>query len=241
MQFGGDEDPRCAAWFVDDERQLLYRHWPPLDEDSATDWQVIATGIVNRDEGVEPFVIDSTGRTLTVDFVVNPDIDDPARGHADVRGGTDGAQHVVRLPVEPVRGPSAGHVNEEIDEMLTSLHRHLRREDGVAMIVSLMVAFVVLMMSTIVVAQSIHSLDSSSYDRRRLLSVNAAESGTNHWYQYLQTTPIVGPRLQHEGRGHRHRSVGRDVRSGGDVLRRRRRHGHGLRDVLQHDLPELTR
>ena len=75
--------------------------------------------------------------------------------------------------------------------MLTSLHRHLRREDGVAMIVSLMVAFVVLMMSTIVVAQSIHSLDSSGYDRRRLLSVNAAESGTNHWYQYLQTTPIV--------------------------------------------------
>ena len=76
--------------------------------------------------------------------------------------------------------------------MLTSLHRHLRREDGVAMIVSLMVAFVVLMLSTIVVAQSIHSLDSSSYDRRRLLSVNAAESGTNHWYQYLQTTPIAG-------------------------------------------------
>lgn len=74
--------------------------------------------------------------------------------------------------------------------MLTSLHRHLRREDGVAMIVSLMVAFVVLMMSTIVVAQSIHSLNSSGYDRRRLLSVNAAESGTNHWYQYLQTTPI---------------------------------------------------
>ncbi len=76
--------------------------------------------------------------------------------------------------------------------MLINLHRHLRREDGVAMIVALMVAFVVLMLSTIVVAQSIHSLDSSGYDRQRLLSVNAAEAGTNHWYQYLQTTPIVG-------------------------------------------------
>ena len=75
--------------------------------------------------------------------------------------------------------------------MFTNLHRHLHREDGVAMIVSLMVAFVVLMMSVIVVAQSIHSLDSSGYDRQRLLSVNAAESGTNHWYQYLQTTPLV--------------------------------------------------
>ena len=76
--------------------------------------------------------------------------------------------------------------------MTANLHRHLRQEDGVAMIVSLMVAFVVLMLSTIVVAQSLHSLDASGYDRQRLLSVNAAESGTNHWYQYLQTTPIVG-------------------------------------------------
>lgn len=74
-QFGGDEDPRCAAWFVDDERRLLYRHWPPLDEAAATDWQVIATGIVNRDEAEEPFVVDATGRTLTVDFRVNPDLE----------------------------------------------------------------------------------------------------------------------------------------------------------------------
>jgi len=74
-EFGGDEDPRCAAWFVDDERQLLYRFWPPLNEILATDWQVVATGIVNRDEGLQPFVIDSTGRTLTVEFVVNPEID----------------------------------------------------------------------------------------------------------------------------------------------------------------------
>lgn len=74
-QFGGDEDTRCAAWFVDDERRLLYRHWPPLDEAAATDWQVIATGIVNRDEAEEPFVVDATGRTLTVDFRVNPDLE----------------------------------------------------------------------------------------------------------------------------------------------------------------------
>ncbi len=62
-------------------------------------------------------------------------------------------------------------------------------ERGVAMIVSLSVAFVVLILSTVVVAQSIHSLDASGYDRERLLSVNAAEAGTNHWYAYLQSTP----------------------------------------------------
>jgi hypothetical protein len=64
-------------------------------------------------------------------------------------------------------------------------------ERGVAMIVSLSVAFVVLILSTVVVAQSIHSLDASGYDRERLLSVNAAEAGTNHWYAYLQSTPPV--------------------------------------------------
>lgn len=74
-QFGGDEDPRCAAWFVDDDRRLLYRSWPPLDAAAATDWQVIATGIVNRDQGEEPFVLDATGRTLTVDLRLNPDLE----------------------------------------------------------------------------------------------------------------------------------------------------------------------
>ena len=75
-EFGGDEDPRCAAWFVDDERQLLYRWWPPLDElEDTGGWRVIATGVVNRDEGLPPFVIDSTARTLTVEFSVNPELE----------------------------------------------------------------------------------------------------------------------------------------------------------------------
>jgi len=64
-------------------------------------------------------------------------------------------------------------------------------ERGVAMIVALSVAFVVLILTTVVVAQSIHSLESSGYDRERLLSVNAAEAGTNHWYAYLQSTDVV--------------------------------------------------
>ena len=64
-------------------------------------------------------------------------------------------------------------------------------ERGVAMIVAISVAFVVLLLSTVVVAQSIHSVQSSGYDRERLLAVNAAEAGTNHWYAYLQTTPSL--------------------------------------------------
>jgi hypothetical protein len=64
-------------------------------------------------------------------------------------------------------------------------------ERGVAMILAVSVAFVVLLLSTVVVAQSIHSVQSSGYDRERLLSVNAAEAGTNHWYAYLQSTPSL--------------------------------------------------
>ena len=64
----------------------------------------------------------------------------------------------------------------------------LREERGVAMVVALLVAMVVFMLSTVVIAQSIHSVDASGYDRQRLLSVNIAESGTNVWWAYLQTT-----------------------------------------------------
>ncbi|HEX6400802.1 MAG TPA: hypothetical protein VF108_10105 [Actinomycetota bacterium] len=69
--------------------------------------------------------------------------------------------------------------------MLKRLHDE---ERGVAMIVSLSVAFVVLILATVVVAQSIHTIESSGYDRERLLSVNAAEAGTNYWYSYLEST-----------------------------------------------------
>mgnify|MGYP003575680982 CR=1 FL=1 len=51
---------------------------------------------------------------------------------------------------------------------LRQLKRLHGEEQGLALIVSMMVAFVVLMLSTIVVAQSIHSLETSGYDRQRL-------------------------------------------------------------------------
>jgi Tfp pilus assembly protein PilX len=66
----------------------------------------------------------------------------------------------------------------------------LREERGLAMVVSLLVVMVVTLLSIAVVAQSIHDLDASGNDRKRFLSVNAAEAGTNSWYEYLQTTPL---------------------------------------------------
>jgi len=70
--------------------------------------------------------------------------------------------------------------------MLMKMHE----ERGIAMVVSMLVVMVVALLSIAVVAQSIHDLDASGADRKRLLSVNAAEAGTNAWYEYLQTTPL---------------------------------------------------
>ena len=78
-------------------------------------------------------------------------------------------------------------------------------EDGMALIVSLMVAFVILMLSSVIVAQSIHSLNASGYDRQRLTSYNAAEAGVNAWWEDLQTTTLASLSCIDEGGGHEHR------------------------------------
>ena len=75
--------------------------------------------------------------------------------------------------------------------MLRQLKRLHSEEQGMALVVSLMVAFVILMLSSVVVAQSIHSLNASGYDRQRLTSYNAAEAGANAWWEDLQTTALA--------------------------------------------------
>ena len=75
--------------------------------------------------------------------------------------------------------------------MLRQLRRIHREEQGMALIVSLMVAFVILMLSSVIVAQSLHSLNASGYDRQRLTSYNAAEAGVNAWWEDLQTTALA--------------------------------------------------
>jgi type II secretory pathway pseudopilin PulG len=68
------QDARCALWLVNDDQQLLYRTWPVLSPDDATDWTVVVDGVVNRDLGEPPFTLDSAGRTIAVEFKVNPDL-----------------------------------------------------------------------------------------------------------------------------------------------------------------------
>jgi prepilin-type N-terminal cleavage/methylation domain-containing protein len=76
-KLAADDDPKCAAWLVDDERQLLFRSWPAEQPSQATDWRVVATGVVNRDlsPAVLPFTLDSSARTVTVTFEINDELD----------------------------------------------------------------------------------------------------------------------------------------------------------------------
>jgi prepilin-type N-terminal cleavage/methylation domain-containing protein len=67
---------RCALWLLNDDRELLYRTWPIQEPENATNWQVVADSVVNRDLDEPAFELDSAGRTIAVRFFVNPDLDD---------------------------------------------------------------------------------------------------------------------------------------------------------------------
>jgi len=58
-------------------------------------------------------------------------------------------------------------------------------ERGLAMVLAISVSFVVLLLSVFVVRLAIHDVDQSGYDRRRLLSVTAAEAGVKDYYAYM--------------------------------------------------------
>jgi len=61
-------------------------------------------------------------------------------------------------------------------------------EEGIAMVISLMVAFVVMLLATVIFGQAVHSSGRSAYGRNRLTAVSTAEAGLNYWYNYLQKT-----------------------------------------------------
>ena len=65
-----------------------------------------------------------------------------------------------------------------------------RDERGMAMVLALLVAFVVLILSSVVVAQSIRTSNQSAYNRKRSQAVAAAEAGTNDFYALLRSVPI---------------------------------------------------
>jgi prepilin-type N-terminal cleavage/methylation domain-containing protein len=68
------QSARCAVWLLNDQQQLLYRTWPILEPENASTWQVVADSVVNRDLDEPAFTLDAAGRTISVNFYVNPDL-----------------------------------------------------------------------------------------------------------------------------------------------------------------------
>ncbi len=68
------------------------------------------------------------------------------------------------------------------------LIRIRHEEQGIAMIMSLMVAFVVLLLATVVFGQAVHNSNQGAYSRNRVTSVGAAEAGLNYWYNCIEQT-----------------------------------------------------
>jgi prepilin-type N-terminal cleavage/methylation domain-containing protein len=95
-----NEDPRCALWLVNDQQQLLYRSWPVLDPDAASGWTIAADGVVNRDLGAPAFSLDSAGRTIAVEFHVNPDLEDRPQATQVVEASLTGRNTSFGYPVQ---------------------------------------------------------------------------------------------------------------------------------------------
>jgi prepilin-type N-terminal cleavage/methylation domain-containing protein len=68
------QSARCAIWLLNDQQQLLYRTWPILEPENASSWQVVADSVVNRDLNNPAFTLDAAGRTMAVNFYINPDL-----------------------------------------------------------------------------------------------------------------------------------------------------------------------
>jgi hypothetical protein len=70
-----------VLWTIDDQGQLLTRRWQPGLEVDATEWRVVATGIVNKEivPAVPAFALDPDPlkgeRTLHVELRVNEDLE----------------------------------------------------------------------------------------------------------------------------------------------------------------------
>jgi Tfp pilus assembly protein PilX len=74
------------------------------------------------------------------------------------------------------------------------VHSRLRRlrdaEEGVAMIIAILISFVVMVLGIVSVQIAIHNSGSSGYDRRRVQAIAAAEGGIDYYFSHLSSTPV---------------------------------------------------
>ncbi len=69
------------------------------------------------------------------------------------------------------------------------LWRAHREESGVAMVIAMFVVLAVVLLSTAILDMSIHNTDQAAYDRKRVTSVAASESGIDRAWNLVQYSP----------------------------------------------------
>lgn len=94
------QDARCALWLVDDQERLLYRTWPILAPEDASNWTVVAEGVVNRTLDEPAFTLDAAGRTIAVGFHVNPDLANRPQATQVVEASLTGRNTSFGYPVQ---------------------------------------------------------------------------------------------------------------------------------------------
>ncbi|MEX2407413.1 MAG: pilus assembly PilX N-terminal domain-containing protein [Actinomycetota bacterium] len=63
-------------------------------------------------------------------------------------------------------------------------------DSGFALVFAVLIVFVVMVLSTTVLSMSVHNVEQSAFDRRRVSAVIAAEAGLNHTFAFIaQATP----------------------------------------------------
>ena len=92
---------------------------------------------MNRDLTAPAFTLDSAGRTIAVEFHVNPDLAHRPQATQMVEASLTGTEHVVRLPGAAVLGHSPTRSSDLKENETTMLTRLRDEERGVAMIMAL--------------------------------------------------------------------------------------------------------
>jgi prepilin-type N-terminal cleavage/methylation domain-containing protein len=91
---------RCALWLIDNQQQLKYRWWPALQPEDATEWVVVTNGVVNRTLGIPAFSVDSTNRTASVTFYLNPSYSTDPNATQQVKASLTGRNTSFGYPAD---------------------------------------------------------------------------------------------------------------------------------------------
>jgi Tfp pilus assembly protein PilW len=83
----------CELWQITSSGDLQWRTWAPYQSSSASSWITIASGIVNRSNGVTAFTLDpnnpgygtSSAVNRTIDIVIQADVNPTVTPNATVR------------------------------------------------------------------------------------------------------------------------------------------------------------